>query len=233
MARVKPIPQRRDVIAQRQEARFTRAAPVSGEARFTRATPPKQQMTFGERQMWDIAKQTYPTTGAAYAGNNEYRLVRSTPTLKIYKRVGDFNDYVVAARGTASVGDIFTDAALVFGALRHTPRYRGDREELARFLAATPGANLTFTGHSLGGAVARELAKEFAGHGGGGVTFNSAFDLTQLRDDTSGLKNLYATGDPLGVLALASSGADNRVLPTNHFDPLGPIGQHRLSTFNR
>lgn len=216
-------------MAQREEARFTRAPRVSTEARFTRATPPKDMMTFGQKQMWDVSKKTYPTGGAPYAGNYEYRLVRSTPTLKIYKRVGDFNEYIAGARGTASAEDVLTDAALIFGALRYTPRYKRDRDEFARFLAETPGAQVTFTGHSLGGAVARELAREFGGRGG--VTFNSAFDLTQLRDDTSGLVNLYAQGDPLSVFALASHGVENRVLPTNHFDPLGPVGQHMLNTF--
>jgi len=171
-----------------------------------------------------LASEAYRESARARIGDLD--LVRASPTLKIYRKRGT-DDYIGAVRGTADGDDLIADAALAAGALRSTQRYRQDRAVLENFLASTPAARLGLAGHSLGGAVARELAGEFGHHVRGGVTFNSAFDASQLGGGSRGFVNYFNSSDPLYALAKPFV-PDLRVVRADHLDPLEA---HRLRSF--
>jgi hypothetical protein len=140
------------------------------------------------------------------------------------------NDYVIGSRGTNNVHDVLTDAALAAGALQLTSRYREDKRLLQEFFDKTPSARARFTGHSLGGAIARQFSRDFGDYSRGGVTFNSAMDATHLKPSAhGGMVNYYTTGDLLGKLAHASVGHDLRYLSTDHI--LNPLLAHKLTEF--
>lgn len=147
-----------------------------------------------------VAREAYADSPAVALGDGELILARSTPTLKFYRRAGT-NDYIIGSRGTAEGQDVLTDATLAAGALKLSRRWRKDRAVVQAFLATTPSARARVAGHSLGGAIARELSREFGDHVRGGVTFNSAFDATQLADARPGITNYFTRGDALGKLA--------------------------------
>jgi alpha-beta hydrolase superfamily lysophospholipase len=123
-----------------------------------------------------IAKESYEKR--PNASLNDYDLARSTDTLKIYRKRGT-NKYVVGVRGTADARDLIADAALSVGLLKYSKRYRRDKAELAKFVKEHPGAEIETTGHSLGGAVARQLGRDVPGIKGG-AAFNSAITLDEL-----------------------------------------------------
>jgi hypothetical protein len=242
MARVKPVP-RKNLVAQARAHgdAFRRALgdPAPFARRVVRPTvyePSVETITEALRTGCvsgvdpahclhrALASEAYRDEGRARIGDLD--LVRSSPTLKIYRRRGT-DDYLAGVRGTADGGDIIADAALAAGALRATERYGRDRALLEEFIASTPSARLGLAGHSLGGAVARELASEFGDHVRGGVTFNSAFDVSQLGGGSRGFVNYYTSSDPLYKLARPFV-RDLRVVRADHLDPLEA---HRLQSF--
>lgn len=140
-------------------------------------------------ELRDVAKASYEAAPPATIGN-DLKLVRSTKTLKIYRR-GNTNQYVAGVRGTYDARDVGADVALSAGFLRQSARYKADRADLDKFLKEHPDAKITTTGHSLGGAVARQLDRDFAHRvSSAGVGFNSAIGLDELRDP----RKLRATG---------------------------------------
>lgn len=188
-------------------------------------------LTIDECRQLAVANASYDEKPRSLIANNTFRLERATPTLKIYKFADDAkNEYIAGLRGTASLEDVLTDAKLAMGRLTTTDRYKRDRDALREFLDTHPEANVRLTGHSLGGAVARELKREFGDRVKGGATFNSAYDASQLQSGAhGGFQNIYSTSDPLGKLANAARGDHvRRYLRTNH---LLPLSAHKLSTF--
>ena len=96
---------------------------------------------------------------ASYSGRTPLRaggfeLVRSTPTIKIYRK-GD--GIVVSVRGTdpTDKNDLVADFASVKGGLRETTRYKQDALFLRNFQKEFPRSKYRYTavGHSLGGAI--------------------------------------------------------------------------------
>jgi hypothetical protein len=227
MARSKSTPQKYASYAKRylyrrgvEPARLRPAAPKSD-------APVSRGNAIAEPHLLHLAAadQAYRETPEPTIGE-DYELVRHTPTLKIYRRAGT-DVYLAASRGTATAGDVLTDITLAAGALQLTNRYRQDRALLQELAAASPSARFGFTGHSLGGAVARQLSIDLGDRSLGGTTFNSAFDATQLAPSRHGsMTNYYTRGDALG--RIAPYGHEYRYLSTVHFDPLRA---HRLKAF--
>jgi len=96
---------------------------------------------------------------ASYSGRTPLRaggfeLVRSSPTIKIYRK-GD--GIVVSVRGTdpTDKNDLVADFASVKGTLRESTRYKQDEAFLRKFQEDFPRSKFRYTavGHSLGGAI--------------------------------------------------------------------------------
>jgi hypothetical protein len=93
------------------------------------------------------------------------------PYASLFRRKGESGDvYVLAFRGTKTVGDWLVDFA---GGLGFVPGYYEQGNRLAGRLLAwlRPEDSLVLTGHSLGGGIAEYAASQ---HGLVAVTFNSA-----------------------------------------------------------
>lgn len=146
-----------------------------------------------------IATEAYEKHPKRMVG--EYFLTSSTPTMKVYRSAVDDNKVIVGVRGTYDRRDVAADAALAFGRLGKTSRYKDDRDNFAKILQEYSGKHITTAGHSLGGAVADRLKRDFPGAIKGGVAYNSAFDAkTLLNGGDRDITRYYAKGDPLGVI---------------------------------
>lgn len=120
---------------------------------------------------------------AAYGdaiGPEGYELAHKTDTLSFFRKADNPNDVILGVRGSADKWDLVADAALAVGLLGASGRYKRDKAALAAFLKANPGAKITTAGHSLGGAVARRLARDFPAHIKAGVGYNAAIGLDEL-----------------------------------------------------
>lgn len=140
----------------------------------------KRVFANASRKPW--RDEDYSAAKGAYDGRvpEGYELDRSTKTLKFYRRKNDPSKVLLGVRGTADVRDVFANAHLAVGALKHSKRYKADKEEVAAYLRAHPDAKIETASHSLGGAVARGLARDFGSSITGGAAFNSAIGLDEL-----------------------------------------------------
>jgi hypothetical protein len=127
----------------------------------------------------------------AYKGGEApdgYELARETSTLKFYRKKENPNDVILGVRGTADARDVLADAALAAGLLNVSGRYKADRDAVAAFVKENPGVKIATGGHSLGAAVARELARDFSKHITGGAGYNAAIGLDELLSPSKLLK---------------------------------------------
>ena len=90
---------------------------------------------------------------------------------------------VVGIRGTdfKDTKDLADDAAIAVGALKLTPRYKQAKKWVKKAIKRFGKENVQVSGHSLGGKIAKELAKDF---GVKGSTFNAG---ASVRDAGSSL----------------------------------------------
>lgn len=111
---------------------------------------------------------------------NKYEVVKKTPTLTFYKHKTKKDKVLLGVRGTADKEDVVADAALSVGLLGASSRYKKDKAAVDAFLRENPGARIKTAGHSLGGAVARKLTRDFSKNIEGGKAYNSAIGLDEL-----------------------------------------------------
>jgi hypothetical protein len=179
-----------------------------------------------------IASEAYKETGDADV--NGLQLVRSTKTLKFYRKPGT-DEYIVGVRGTHDGRDVVADAALATGFLRHSSRYKEDRAAMDKFLKEHPSAQVSTASHSLGGAISRQLEREFKGRISGGASFNSAIALNELVDPaklrSSRAQRLTTKRDPLFRLAKPFLRESDRPLVVQE-GPANPLAAHKLSSFD-
>ena len=148
----------------------------------------------------EASKGAYEKSGVQING---YSIIRKTPTLTFYKKDND-NTIVIAVRGTQDKGDMWADVSLAFNALGRTKRYKDDEKVVREVLNAYPNYDVYITGHSLGGAVADRLMKDFPRiHSG--VTYNPAYETSSFFKKNNN-ERIYNEEDPLGKLG--------RYLPT-------------------
>lgn len=141
---------------------------------------------------------------AAYSGRTPLRvggfeLVRSSPTLKLYRRG---NLIVVSVRGTdpLSARDVAADAASVAGRLRDSARYKDDVEFLRQFQAKNPMSKFRYigVGHSLGGALIDLLLRDNLLTSA--LSFNPMVEPHERRVANPKHRRLYNDQDPLYLL---------------------------------
>lgn len=128
----------------------------------------------------------------------ELRLIMDTPTIDAYQAIDD-NTILIAVRGTYSVGDVMADATLGANALRFSPRYRQDLNAVQELLKQRPPAEFEYylTGHSLGGAIVRQLKRDFPFFKDA-VLYNGAFQPYDLINQQSqSVASRYINTDPL------------------------------------
>jgi hypothetical protein len=180
-----------------------------------------------------IAWQAYENKPKAAIGDLE--LARATDTLKIYKKRGT-NKYVVGVRGTATGKDAIADAALSVGLLKYSKRYKQDREALRQFVKEHPDADIETAGHSLGGAVARQLGRDVANIKTG-TAYNSAIGLDELLSPSklgSVKQKRYSTrNDFLRLLSKPFLKKEHQAqVVDSGAEGINPLTAHKLSNFD-
>lgn len=139
---------------------------------------------------------------------------------------------VVAFRGTnvKNVGDLGTDAAILFGLQGLTPRFRAAEDVTRRAIERFGGMeNVDVTGHSLGGAQALHATNKTGVHA---VAFNPGAGLPRSFLSKMGLGTLGAVAGLLNRGKLRSGNAD---IITTGIDPISFFsrtsrGTHHLRT---
>jgi hypothetical protein len=163
-----------------------------------------------------------------------YQVLAKSPTIVFYKRIND-NTVIIAVRGSADSRDwLGTNTLLPFNALTWSARYKEDKKFVADHLPKyAQGNDVYVVGHSLGGAIANQLQKDFPIIKGG-LSFNPAYQpLDFVKKSKVGRK--YTSGDPLGKLGRFLPGAeveDNSELLDIITPSIGVMGKsHRLDSF--
>ena len=127
-----------------------------------------------------------------------YHRVLKTPYLTVYK---DDQTVVVAVRGTdvKDSKDLMADIAIALGALKSTPRFKNDVEELRKLRQNPELQNLYWigTGHSLGSALCDEFLK--LGLISEAVTFNGAVSK-EFYNVNNKNRRIYLKNDPLYLI---------------------------------
>jgi len=139
----------------------------------------------------------------AYDGSvpPNYQLIDQSPTIKIYKK-NDDNTLVISVRGSADLRDWKTNfTALPFNTLNNSNRYIEDKKFVGDAIQKySNGNDIYITAHSLGGAVADQLQKDFP-QIKSGLSFNPAYQTKDFftPPDTT-IKRKYHQDDVLGML---------------------------------
>jgi len=139
----------------------------------------------------------------AYDGSvpSNYQLIDQSPTIKIYKK-NDDNTIIISVRGSADLRDWKTNfTALPFNRLNKSDRYIEDRNFVGNAIQKySNGNDIYITAHSLGGAVADQLQKDFP-QIKSGLSFNPAYQASDFfNPQETTIKRKYHQDDVLGML---------------------------------
>lgn len=115
--------------------------------------------------------------------------------LDVYRK--DNNKYVFSHRGTNNLNDVMTDIKLAKGEIKSSKRFNDTDNFVNSFMKKHPEAEITHTGHSLGGSVAAEIGKKYnqksIGFNSGTVkpNFNSNHMEIKTRDDPTSFLSIF------------------------------------------
>jgi hypothetical protein len=110
--------------------------------------------------------------------------------------VNSSGDILFSVRGTANANDAATTwVPIAFSTLKTTDRYKRDVELAERVMKRYPNADITFTGHSMGGSIATLLGGKYNANV---VAFNPGVGLLNETDGSPNSMITYKTyGDPV------------------------------------
>jgi dienelactone hydrolase len=185
-------------------------------------------------------KQYNMLASASYSDNKPvegFTLIKQIPTVSAYKK-NDSNVIVISARGTKDLNDVKTDLNLVINNLVNTNAYKTVKRFVSEIVKKYSNNNIIYiTGHSLGGQVAIQLARDFPVIKAG-LTFNPAYETKDFLNRTaSNVRRKYTQNDPLGKLGRYLPGSEvedkrnlvEKILPSENVRTL--IEGHNLSSF--
>lgn len=124
-----------------------------------------------------------------------FHLFASSPTLKFWKKD---NDVIVGIRGTklTDYRDIKADAAIAFGNLEHSQRFKSDLDFMMKVRGEYPAEVFYGAGHSLGGAILDLfISKRLINSG---KSINGAL---QIGKEEAANERIYNSGDALYKLS--------------------------------
>ena len=185
-------------------------------------------------------KQYNMLASASYSDNKPvqgFTLIKQIPTVSAYKK-NDSNVIVISARGTKDLNDVKTDLNLIINNLVNTNAYKTVKKFVSEIVKKYSNNNIIYiTGHSLGGQVAIQLARDFPVIKAG-LTFNPAYEAKDFLNRTaSNVRRKYTQNDPLGKLGRYLPGSEvedkrnlvEKLLPSENVKTL--IEGHNLSSF--
>ena len=149
-----------------------------------------------ERDLNQLAQGAYDATVPP-----NYQLIDQSPTIKIYKK-NDDNTIVISVRGSYDLRDWKTNfTKLPFNKLNESERYIEDKNFVSNAIQKySNGNDIYITSHSLGGAIADQLQRDFP-QIKSGLSFNPAFQTKDffMPQDTK-IRRKYQQNDILGML---------------------------------
>jgi len=148
-----------------------------------------------EEVFYNVAEQSYVVNPAKTLDG--FVLLRDSPTMDAYINQKD-RVIMLGVRGTklTDKADLQADAALPFGRLVDTPRYKTDKQFVMTLRRQYPFYSIYLAGHSLGGAIINQLKRD-SPYLKDAVEYNPAFQPRDLTQQGSGIKRLYVSTDPL------------------------------------
>jgi hypothetical protein len=155
-----------------------------------------QQLAPTTKQFLALTKVSYSAAPGTKIGS--FTLALNTPTVDVWQDDAAMNA-VITIRGTilTSRQDIGADLYLVGNSLSSTSRYKTDKDIVAQAIARYSAYKVYVAGHSLGGAIAMQLKRDFGSAIAGVQTFNSAFQPTDLGNKDMDTQHHYTSTDPL------------------------------------
>ncbi len=178
--------------------------------------------------------------------------------INLYRNDADAHQYAVAVRGTYSTYDVIADGSFLTDGAANL-QLRKDVVELAKIVAAIrlqdPLADITLTGHSIGGAIVQMVGKvaglnavSFNGPGVGNIydTVKDAIATTLGQDPSTqassqpSITNFRVYGDQISMVGQQLDGVVTRTLdnplPAAEADkvstllPMGWLNNHKILT---
>jgi hypothetical protein len=173
----------------------------------------------------DLYKMESESYGIPEPGLTGYKLIQSTPSLKIYNKINT-DVFIVAIRGTEfkDKDDIGADVSIAMGNLINTPRFKRDLHVIRTEQDRHPKGYWVGVGHSLGGAILDKLLdmgilKE-------GVSFNPAIEKSNY-DINNNNRRIYLSTDPLyNLIGKFAKFKEVRVVPNTSI-----VNGHNLDNF--
>jgi len=171
----------------------------------------------------------------------EYKLQRTCNSVFLYAHYKPgHTDFVFAIRGTIPTrhDDVQACALLVVNHLATAERYKRDKNFIETCIRegieGTHGVvHITFTGHSLGGAICDQLIADGIAHHA--VSFNPAIQPKDLHN--SGNTRYYKSGDPLYMLMgrfashIHVTHSNYHFIDIDWFSVLKLYSEHQISQF--
>ena len=134
----------------------------------------------------------------------------------------DLGNVKIGIRGTASGGDVLTDAKILGGKrLEDTSRYKRSEDFVNRIKEKYKPSDISLSGHSLGGGIVNALSKKY---GYQGTAFNPF--LLKKEDISDKVKNVRSAFDPVSALVAKDIKTDYSKINFN------PLEAHSISQFD-
>ena len=128
----------------------------------------------------------------------------------------------IGIRGTASGGDVLTDAKILGGKrLEDTSRYKRSEDFVNRIKEKYKPSDISLSGHSLGGGIVNALSKKY---GYSGSAYNPF--LLKKEDISDKVKNVRSAFDPVSALVAKDIKTDYSKINFN------PLEAHSISQFD-
>lgn len=109
----------------------------------------------------DATSQTYKQKDRQdRLGQFQYEPQYSDSELAVYNKP-ESHEIIIAIRGSVTAEDwAVSDVKLAMGKLKETARYKRNLREVERIIQQNPNSQVVLTGHSLGGGIASQIAKD-------------------------------------------------------------------------
>lgn len=169
--------------------------------------------------------------GRGTIDGSSFSVLESTDASTVYKKTT--GEVVVAIKGTNKIGDWASNALIMVGALSSDPRTIDLVNLVRKYKRA--GADVSVTGHSLGGALAAEVARN---ENVLGVTFNKGSGFSEnlavsratsksRMEKGQNVVNFITGVDPLSAGVMINPGGGAK---TFHVDP-NQVNPHSMNNF--
>ena len=144
-----------------------------------------------EKVFYEAVRQTYKSPRLTEIDG--FRLLKQNENMTAY---GNGKDIIIGVRGMRMLdpNDYLTDVELAQNNLADTPKYQSSKRFVNEVFLEYPESNVYLSGHSLGGAIATQLKRDFP-QIKYVIEFNPAFQPKDIFASPSGILRIYQSRD--------------------------------------